>query len=421
MPQYFFKETKKEKIKKLIPIVFAILFIIIAIILFIPKSNKSSAEINKTSELQKIQKQVIKQKSKIIKNEYIVKPGEVFSLLYEKLKLSQAYLQQIYQNAKDIYNLENIKAGNKIEVIFKDKKFQEFIYNIDNEKYLTVKNTKQGLKAILEKYDYKTEIIKKQGTIKTSFYKAAKNQNIPDKIIMEMANIFAWDIDFGFDSEKGDTFKIVYEKRTLDGKEVKPGKILIAKFINRGEDHYGLYYKDDSGKFDYYDLKGNNLKRTFLRSPLQFKYISSGFTYKRWHPKFGGYTPHLAIDYAAPSGTPVVSPAKGRVIFVGWKSCIGRTITIRHNSKYTTRYSHLISYADNIYSGAKVKQGQIIGYVGSTGSCSTGPHLEYAMKVYGQAVNPLHQEFERLKSISQENKADFKIKKQALLEMLDEE
>src|SRR6056297_2040704 len=124
MPQYFFKETKKEKIKKLIPIVFAILFIIIAIILFIPKSNKSSAEINKTSELQKIQKQVIKQKSKIIKNEYIVKPGEVFSLLYEKLKLSQAYLQQIYQNAKDIYNLENIKAGNKIEVIFKDKKFQ---------------------------------------------------------------------------------------------------------------------------------------------------------------------------------------------------------------------------------------------------------------------------------------------------------
>jgi len=143
--------------------------------------------------------------------------------------------------------------------------------------------------------------------------------------------------------------------------------------------------------------------------------------YKRWHPKFGGYTPHLAIDYAAPSGTPVVSPAKGRVIFVGWKSCIGRTITIRHNSKYTTRYSHLISYADNIYSGAKVKQGQIIGYVGSTGSCSTGPHLEYAMKVYGQAVNPLHQEFERLKSISQENKADFKIKKQALLEMLDEE
>ncbi len=419
MPQYFFKENKKEKFKKLILLFAAILFIIIGAFVFIPKTKKSSADISNDLNKEKLEQE--KNEDKIIKQEYIIEGGDVFSLINEKIKLSKEENQKVYQLTKDIYDLKNIKVGNKIETIFKNNKFQKFIYNIDNEKFLSVTvDDQNNFISKLEKYNYKTKIVRKEGVVNSSFYASAKNNDIPDKIIMEMANIFAWNVDFGFDIQKGDKFKVVYEERSLDGKKVKPGKIIIAKFINNKTEHYGLYYKDDNGNFDYYNLDGENLRKTFLKSPLKYKYISSNFTYQRWHPKFGGYTPHLAIDYAAPSGTPVAASGKGKVIFVGWKNCIGRTITIRHNSKYTTRYSHLISYAKGIKYGANVSQGQIIGYVGSTGSCSTGPHLEYAMKIYGKAVNPLLQEFGSVNSVSEENKPDFEIKKQALLEMLGE-
>ncbi|HKL16924.1 MAG TPA: peptidoglycan DD-metalloendopeptidase family protein [Patescibacteria group bacterium] len=418
MPQYFFKKKKTKKRKKIFFGIIILLIIILLLIIFLKSDSKQASINNQENEIEV--KKNKPETSQIKKNEYIIQPGEAFSLLYKKLELSKEQVQQIYQSAKNIYNLENIKAGNKIEIIFKNNKFQEFIYNIDKDKFLSLKNNNSGLIAKLKKYNYKTKIFKKEGIVKSSFYASAKNNNIPDKIIMEMANIFAWDIDFGFDIKKGDTFKVLYEKRFLNGKEVDTGKILAAKFVNMGEDHYGLYYNHQNGDFDYYDLEGKNLRRTFLKSPLQYKYISSSFTYKRWHPKFGGYTPHLAIDYAAPSGTPVVSSGKGRVISIGWRNCIGKTIEIRHNEKYTTRYSHLLSYARGISHGTNISQGQIIGYVGSTGSCSTGPHLEYAMKIYNQAINPLLQKFSSVGEISEQEKYDFNIKKRGLLEMLGE-
>ncbi len=215
-------------------------------------------------------------------------------------------------------------------------------------------------------------------------------------------------------------FDVFYEKRFLDGQEIKPGKILIARYQNQTKNYYAIYFKDWDEHEDYYNLDGKNLRRQFLKSPLNYKYISSGFTYKRMHPILGRYTPHLGIDYAAATGTPVSASGAGTVISAGWKYGIGKTVIIRHNEVYTTRYSHLNSYARGIKYGAKVSQGQVIGYVGNTGEWSAGAHLEYAMSKYGTPINPLNQNFERSEPVKEMYQADFNSYQKELIRLLEE-
>ncbi|MEK9185958.1 MAG: peptidoglycan DD-metalloendopeptidase family protein, partial [Patescibacteria group bacterium] len=201
------------------------------------------------------------------------------------------------------------------------------------------------------------------------------------------AEIFAWQIDFAADIQKGDSFKVFYEERYRDVQYIMPGKILAAEFTNTGKTFRGYYFAGSNGKAGYYDEEGNSLQKQFLKSPLQYKYISSGFSYSRLNPITKKVSAHRGIDYAANYGTPAVSVGDGMVIQAGWNGPYGLSVLIRHNDTYQTRYGHFQSLARGIAVGAKVKQGQVVGYVGATGQ-ATGPHLHYEMHKFGSYVNP---------------------------------
>jgi murein DD-endopeptidase MepM/ murein hydrolase activator NlpD len=221
-------------------------------------------------------------------------------------------------------------------------------------------------------YDVSMEVV--EGKIENFFYVDAQKVGLSDATILEIADIFSFDIDFTTEIQVGDSFKIIYEKRTRNGERAPDGKILSAKFVNSGQKYFAYYFETKDGG-SHYDPEGHELMRQFLRAPLSYRYISSGFTGARYHPITKTVTAHYQIDYAAPVGTPVVSTARGTVVSAGWEGGWGNMVRIRHDNGYTTHYGHLSKIAKGIKSGASVAQGQVIGYVGSTG-WSTGPHLD---------------------------------------------
>lgn len=350
--------------------------------------------------------------------EHIINSGEVFAKLNTALDLSDEQLQGLLEASKAVYDLTQIKTGNAIRSFFNppNDEFQKLEYDIDKDHVLVIEKKENGeLKAEKKAIEYEIELIKVSGTVEETLYQTGKDLGLEDKTIMEMADVFAWDIDFGFDVKKGDEFGVLYEKRRLNGQKVAPGTVLVAYFKNQNEDHWAVYYKDFESREDYYDLEGNCLRRQFLKAPINYRYISSGYTLSRYHPIWHTYTTHQAIDYAAACGTPVSASGAGTVIFAGWKNNVyGRTVEIRHNGVYTTRYAHLSGYAKGIKYGAKVNQGQIIGFVGTSGT-STGCHLDFAMTKYGSFVNPLTQNFERSDPVKDAYREDFNFHKELLL------
>ncbi len=423
MNWHFFQKKEKEvNIKKFAPLFIGVILLIFISILtdgiFYKRKNFLLQEKEKNN--QQITENILLKNDFEIK-EHFIQPGEVFSKLNTALGLSSEKLEQILIFSQKVYDLSNIKAGNKISSFFdqKDKKLIKIEYQIDEEKILLVENFENDeLKAKIQEIKYEIEPIRVYGKIKETLYQSGKEKGLEDKIIIEMADIFSWDIDFGFDVREGDEFEIIYEKRYLEGQEVKPGKILIARYQNEGKDYWAVYFKDQEQREDYYDLEGNCLRRQFLKSPLNYRYISSGYSLRRLHPLWGIYTTHQAIDYAASCGTPVSASGAGTIIFAGWKNNVyGYSVGIRHNGTYTTEYNHLSSFAKGIKYGAKVNQGQTIGFVGTTGT-SSGCHLDYAMKKYNQYVNPLNQNFDRSEPVNNIYISDFNFYKEMFLRML---
>ena len=234
---------------------------------------------------------------------------------------------------------------------------------------------------------------------------------------MELADLFGWDVDFTTDIREGDSFKVIYEKRSLDGEPVKSGKILAAWFENQGQKYWAILYKDSGGKEKYYDLEGKSVARQFLKSALDYKYVSSAFTNSRINPVTKKLEAHRAVDLAAPQGTPVVATGDGKITSAGWKGGYGINIEIKHGGSYTTQYAHLSKIAKGIEAGTSVVQGQVIGYVGSTG-ISTGPHLHFAMTKNSTALDPLKLKLPTGEVINAEWKMDFDKKKVEVLKFL---
>jgi murein DD-endopeptidase MepM/ murein hydrolase activator NlpD len=225
-------------------------------------------------------------------------------------------------------------------------------------------------------------------------------------LAMQLSDIFAWDIDFTTDLRDGDTFKIVVEALYLDGEFKKYGDILAAEFVNNGET-YRAYRFEHNGKAGYYDEEGKSLRKAFLKAPLSFRRISSGFSLGRFHPILKIYRPHHGLDYAAPAGTPVSAMGDGTVIFAGKKGQYGNLVIIRHPNGYKTYYGHLSKFGKDIKKGTKVEQGQIIGYVGSTG-LATGPHLHYELRIRNRPVNPVTVKSLKGTSIPEKLMAEFR-------------
>ena len=253
-----------------------------------------------------------------------------------------------------------------------------------------------------------------RGTIRDSLYQSAMDEKIDFELALELADIFAWDIDFFVDLRPGDNYTFLYEQKYKEGKLVGNGRITAAHFDNDSTRHLAYYYEVPGRAADYYDHEGKSLRKQFLKSPLRYSRISSGYSRRRLHPILKIYRPHPGIDYAAPAGTPVASVGDGRVIFKGWKNGYGRCIAIRHNNRYITTYGHLSRYAVKLKVGSNVKQGEVIGYVGASGLAS-GAHLDFRMKKNGSFVNPLKMRFPAARPVPDSHMEEFK-KRVAYLE-----
>lgn len=227
----------------------------------------------------------------------------------------------------------------------------------------------------------------KKGLIDHSLFIASQRAGLDDALTMRLAQMFQWDIDFVLDIRKGDTFHVVYEELYLQDRFVGYGNILAAEFVNQGQSYQAVLYANEGGDADYYSPKGASMRKAFLRAPVEFSRISSNFNLRRKHPLYKRVMPHRGIDYAAPSGTPILAAGDGRVKVAGRTKPNGNYVVINHGEQYVTKYLHLSRFARNVKSGARVKQGQTIGYVGATG-LATAPHLHYEFLVNGVHKNP---------------------------------
>lgn len=230
------------------------------------------------------------------------------------------------------------------------------------------------------------------GELQRSLFEAVETVGESVQLVLELAEIFSSDFDFTADSRTGDRFRLLVEKRYAGDQFVDYGQVLVAQYLSDGRVLTGVGFEPAGGRLAYYDLEGRSLEKSFLKSPLAFSRITSGFTYRRPHPILGGVRPHLAIDYGAPVGTPVRAVADGTVLRAGWNGGNGIQVHLRHHAGYETMYNHLSRLGPRVRRGTRVDQRQVIGYVGSTG-LSTGPHLDYRVKKNGRFVNPLNEKF----------------------------
>lgn len=256
------------------------------------------------------------------------------------------------------------------------------------EAMVTVKKTGNGFVAAEEALHLERQTVVKSGEIQSSLFGATDALNIPDAIAIQLAEIFAGDIDFHRDLRKGDTFSLVYETFTHLGQPIRSGRILAAEFINDQNKHTAFWFQEDDGKGGYYTAEGKPLRKAFLRSPLEFSRVTSGFTTARFHPVLQAWRAHKGVDYGAPTGTRVRTVADGTVEFAGRQGGYGNLIVLKHQGVYSTAYGHLSGFATGMRKGLRVHQGDTIGYVGQTG-LATGPHLHYEFRVNSQQVNPL--------------------------------
>jgi murein DD-endopeptidase MepM/ murein hydrolase activator NlpD len=344
--------------------------------------------------------------------------GDSLARIFSRLELSATLLHNITHSGEEAKNLARIMPGQLLRVqLDEDGNFLQLVH---------VRSPIESLKITPDGDSYKAEIVTKElekrvanlsGTITNSLYESAQEAGLSDDLIMDLAFIFGWDIDFALEIRSGDQFTLIFEEEYLEGEKYRNGPILAAEFVNRGKRYRAVRYVDENGKSDYFSPDGRNMRKAFLRAPVDFRRISSRFSKSRWHPVLGKKRPHRGVDYAAAIGTPIKASGDGKVIHVGRKGGYGKTIIIQHSSRYTTLYGHLNGYRRGIKRGARVRQGDIIGYVGKTG-LSTGPHLHYEFRVNGVHRNPLTVKLPDATPIAKKYRADFTRKSAPLLSQL---
>jgi murein DD-endopeptidase MepM/ murein hydrolase activator NlpD len=312
----------------------------------------------------------------------------VFQALLQQ-GLSSTLANQIVQSSRPVYNLAKVKASQLYWVCFTNEgKFRDFRYPVDDEKYLTVYHdvAQDRFVPVMKKFQYEIRVAPVTATIETSLFASVLDIGEKDQLALDLADIFGSEIDFYTDIRKGDRFRLLVEKKYLNGRYVRNGSILAAAFQNQGRLFTGFLFQDENGKPAYYAPDGKSLKKSFLKSPLKFARITSKFSLARWHPILKILRPHLGVDYAAPVGTPVQAVGAGTVTDAGSSGGSGKMVRIRHAGGYETTYMHLSRIA--VRAGTHVEQGMVVGYVGSTG-LSTGPHLDFRVYRHGRAVNPV--------------------------------
>ncbi len=348
-----------------------------------------------------------------------VKRGDSLSILFDKAKIKPNQLLELMQ-LKDTRALTKIHPGDIIKVVANDEgQLQALHYAINSIQYLRVIRQQDTLSAKTLKHAIEKRTAYASAEIDSSLFLASQKAGLSQNLTMELANVFGWDIDFALDIRSGDKFTIIYEEIFKNGEKLKDGNILAAEFINQGKTYRALRYANPvTNTTGYYSPDGHSLRKAFLRSPVKFSRISSRFTTRRYHPLLHKFRSHKGVDYAASRGTAIRASGDGKVIFRGRKGGYGNAVVIKHGSRYSTLYAHLSKFNRKARSGSRVKQGQIIGYVGSTGLAS-GPHLHYEFRVNGVHRNPLTVKFPSTKPIPKRYRENFELTTQTYVAQLD--
>ena len=342
-------------------------------------------DLGKRSVKGNVKKNVVKKDVKEITG--TIKKGESFFDIFRDYKLDLSEFLIIKKASANVHTLKVVHPGQTYRILLdEENRVKSFVYYIDDDNFLNIERAASGFQVKREAVAYEKRVLHLGGSIRNNLISSMGDEKTNLMLALELSDIFAWDIDFNTDIRDGDTFKIVVEGMYLDGEFKKYGSILAAQFVNDGNVYSAYKFVIDK-KPDYYNGNGESLKKAFLKAPLSFRYISSSFSKRRFHPILKIVRPHHGVDYAAPDGTPVSAIGNGKVIFAGVKGQYGKLIVIRHKNGFKTYYGHLSRITRGIKRGANVEQGQIIGRVGSTG-LATGPHLHFEMRLNNRPVNP---------------------------------
>ena len=347
---------------------------------------------------------------------HIVQEGENLSVIFEKYKVTLNDTYKIFRKDKN-NEIKNILPNNRLEFLSLGGILQRInifkgpllSYQIDLSPEISIK-----------RIDKKPDLINsfKTGVIESSFYLAGLKNNIPESVIMDLAYIFGWDIDFVFDIRAGDRFKLLYETPFVDGQQIENGSILFAEFYNQNNRYTAVRHEGKNKKWEYFNEDGGSLEKAFLKAPLDFAYVSSHFNPNRRHPILNTIRAHNGVDYAAKRGTPIRATGEGVIQSVGWKSGYGRTIVLRHGGEITTLYAHMDKYHPSMAKGMKVSQGQTIGYVGDSG-LATAPHLHYEFRIGEKRTDPLKVALPSAAPIDQSKMDQFKLSRNNYIEISD--
>ncbi len=317
-----------------------------------------------------------------------IQRGDTVASLLQRLSVNDKAAFEFLRKSKQARALFQLRPGKTLQaVVDGDGEMQSLVYFHSADKLLEVVRDHGTFKAVEKLVTPTAQTVRKSGVIKSSLYGATDAANIPDAVANQLARIFSTDIDFHIDLRTGDRFSVVYEMLYYNGEFVRPGRVLSAEFSNKGKTFEAYLFTDSEGNDGYYAADGSNRAKSFLRSPLAFSRVSSGFG-GRMHPIFRNWRQHTGVDFAAPRGTPTWATADGIVEFAGVKGGYGNVVEVRHSGSISTLYGHLSGFASGVRKGVRVTQGQTLGYVGSTGF-ATGPHLHYEFKIGGQHQDPM--------------------------------
>lgn len=340
--------------------------------------------------------------------------GDTLQSLLGRLGVDSGEARKVLAAAHESKSLGRLIPGRSVLArVSSGGQLMLFRYLVSDDKLVTLTRSGGEFKAGELPVALETRQIMRSGEIESSLFGATDAADVPDRIASEMAEALSGDIDFHKDLRRGDHFSLVYEAFYLDGQLVKTGRLLAAEFVNQGKPYQALYFKDAQGREGYFTPDGQSLKRAFLKSPMPFSRISSGFSGARFHPVLQAWRAHKGIDYAAPTGAPVRAVADAKVEFVGRQGGYGNLIVLKHQGAYSTAYGHLSRFGKGLKRGAHIAQGQVIGYVGSTG-LATGPHLHYEFRINNVQKNPLALKLPTSYPLDARAKAQFASKSQPL-------
>ncbi|UCG93359.1 MAG: M23 family metallopeptidase [candidate division WOR-3 bacterium] len=355
----------------------------------------------------------------ITETKYVVKKGDNLENVLKKL-LSQSDMNGVILEALGNagFSFKKCKPGDSIIVTKKDDEFLKLEYRKTlMDVYYVLRDS--GTLCVAVKFPYiDTVQCLLKGALQSTLYESILEIGETPYLVFRYADIFAWEVDFITDTRTGDSFYVFIEKTFCDSVFLDYGNVKFARYNGELGDYYGIYYRDPDAHEDYYNLKGESLRKSLLKSPLRYSYISSYFSKRRFHPILKVWRPHHGLDYVAPIGTPVATIGDGIITYKGWKNGYGNLIEVKHKNNFKTRYGHLSKFVKGLYNGKRLKMGELIGYVGSTG-LSTGPHLHFEMQKNGVAINPLRVKIPRAPSVKKNYMSDFQQHCDSLLTVID--